>query len=172
MRREDTALVCGIYGLNIFWHLLLCFHKAASRAKQVSAVPASAWPPAAPSLPFYSPLVLTPVFGAGWQTRLVGRCGIYAAIMDIFVLATIFRLRSKASSDSGAVSRAGLFSALGDGALPPAAAPRRVPGGDGPLALPARVHARMRCLYAAPSRTARLLGAGSTRGDLRRRDRN
>lgn len=52
--REDTALVCGIYGLDILWHLFPCFHTPASRAKLVSAVPAAAWPwllPPSPSTP-------------------------------------------------------------------------------------------------------------------------
>lgn len=35
MRREDTVLVCGIYGLDIFWHLFPCFHTPASQAKLV-----------------------------------------------------------------------------------------------------------------------------------------
>lgn len=35
MRRKDTALVCGIYGLDIFWHLFLCLHTPTSLAKLV-----------------------------------------------------------------------------------------------------------------------------------------
>lgn len=126
MNREDTALVCGIHGLDIFWHLF-CFPTPtlgkAGWSSQFLLQPGS-WP-------LLSLRVLTLVFGAGWQTRLVGRCGIHSANTDIFGPATIFQLWSKASS-SRAVSRAGLLSALSDDVSTPATAPHEAPGSDGP----------------------------------------
>lgn len=154
MSREDTALACGIYGLTK--HLLaplLLSHTHPWQSWLTQPVPAAARLLASPFPALLSLHVLTPVFGAGWQTRLVGGCGIHAAITDIFVPATIFQLWSKASSGSGAVSRAGLLSILGDDASPPATAPHKAPGSDGAPCSASLVCVRLWCIHAAPART-------------------
>lgn len=77
MRREDTALVCGIYGLDISWHLFLRFHTPSLSGKAGLSSPCCSLAPACSIPPFPSLVALTPVFGAVWQTRLVGGCGIH-----------------------------------------------------------------------------------------------
>lgn len=89
MRREDTALVCGIYGLDISWHLFLRFHTPSLSGKAGLSSPCCSLAPACSIPPFPLPGCADTIVWGSVANQTGGRMWDTHPITDIFVPATI-----------------------------------------------------------------------------------